>query len=82
MQKRNNRANVIKHLMAIDDPLVCIFKERELHPIMNNNAYHSPEVSESDEEYPLNQRKIIVKDLRWRSSTVRFIIMICIYYDF
>ncbi|CAG8647938.1 4765_t:CDS:2 [Funneliformis mosseae] len=36
---------------------------------MNNNVYHSPEVSESNEEYPSNQRKIIVKDLRWRSST-------------
>ena len=68
--------------MAIDDPLVHIFKERELHLIMNNNVYHSPEVSESDEEYPSNQRKIIVKDLRWRSSTVRYVNFIDIYYNF
>ena len=35
---------------------------------MDNNGYHSPEDSETDQE--TGKRKIMVKDLRWRSSTV------------
>jgi hypothetical protein len=35
---------------------------------MDNNAYHSPEDSETDQE--TGKRKIMVKDLRWRSSTI------------
>jgi hypothetical protein len=36
---------------------------------MNENRYHSPEESETDEEND-GKRKIAIKDLKWRSSTV------------
>jgi hypothetical protein len=48
-----------------------LFKEQELRPIKNSNLYHSPEVSETDEESPTGKRKIVTKDLKWRSNTVR-----------
>ncbi|CAG8451392.1 4553_t:CDS:2 [Racocetra fulgida] len=32
-------------------------------------VYHSPEVSKSDKENPSNNRKIIAKNLKWRSTT-------------
>ncbi|PKY57595.1 hypothetical protein RhiirA4_429099 [Rhizophagus irregularis] len=69
--KRINRANVINHLKEIDDPLVKMFKIKELLPIKNNSLYHSPEISETDDENP-GQRKIVTRDLKWRSSTLRY----------
>jgi hypothetical protein len=48
-----------------------MFKDSELRPIKNDSAYHSPEVSETDEDDPSGKRKIVVKDLKWRSMTVR-----------
>ncbi|GBC51627.2 hypothetical protein GLOIN_2v1773218 [Rhizophagus irregularis DAOM 181602=DAOM 197198] len=68
--KRTNRANVIDHLKEIDDPLVKMFKIKELLPIKSNSLYYSPEISETDDENP-GQRKIVTRDLKWRSSTER-----------
>ncbi|PKY34831.1 hypothetical protein RhiirB3_454935, partial [Rhizophagus irregularis] len=48
--KRTNRANVIDHLKEIDDPLVKMFKIKELLPIKSNSLYHSLEISEMDDE--------------------------------
>lgn len=48
-----------------------MFKESELRPIKGNSAYHSPEDSETDEDDPTGKRKIVTKDLEWRSTTVR-----------
>jgi hypothetical protein len=52
----------------VGDPLIKKFKKENLQLIMDNNGYHSPEDSETDQE--TGKRKIMVKDLRWRSSTV------------
>ena len=57
-------------LAAINDPLIRMFKDNELCPIKENNTYHSPENSETDEENPNDRRRVITKDLKWRSSTV------------
>ena len=57
-------------LAAINDPLIRMFKDNELRPIKENTTYHSPEDSETDEENPNDRRRIITKDLKWRSSTV------------
>ena len=57
-------------LAAINDPLIRMFKDNELRPIKENTAYHSPEDSETDEENPNDRRRVITKDLKWRSSTV------------
>jgi hypothetical protein len=64
-QKRRKRAKTIKHLQLIKDPLI---KKFNLKQIMESNLYHSPEESETDSEAEKN--KIVVKDLKWRSSTV------------
>ncbi|CAG8774649.1 12665_t:CDS:2, partial [Ambispora leptoticha] len=33
------------------------------------SVYHSPEASETDEENPSGERKVVIKDLKWRSTT-------------
>lgn len=47
-----------------------MFKDDELRPIMESTAYHSPELSVSDEESSTDEMKIVTKDLAWRSTTV------------
>jgi len=59
---------MIIHLKNIGDPLVQ--KINNLQPILDNSAYHSPEISETDEENPSGKRMVVIKDLKWRSSTV------------
>ena len=68
-----NRTKTIDHLAAINDPVIKLFKKAELRPIKKSSAYHSPDVSETDDENLDNKRKIVTKDLKWRSSTVRLI---------
>ena len=58
--------------MKLEDRLIDKFYSSELNPIRSDNRYHSPEVSETDDDDPEN-RKIVVRDLKWRSSTVSFI---------
>ena len=41
---------MISHLQSIGDPLIKQFKKENLQLIMDNNAYHSPEDSETDQE--------------------------------
>ena len=57
-------------MVAINDPLITMFKESELRPIKESLAYHSPDESEIDEENATGKRKIVTKDLAWRSATV------------
>ena len=55
--------------MKVRDPLISMFKPAHLKTIIDNSAYHSPEVSETDEENEEGgKRKIVMKELRWRSS--------------
>jgi hypothetical protein len=46
--------------------LIQKFSDEELRPIITENGYHSPEISESEDERNI----IVVRNLRWRSSTV------------
>ena len=58
------------------DPLIGKFKPDELLPIITDNGYHSPEESESDGD---RGHTIVVRNLRWRSSTVsEFIKTFCV----
>ena len=59
---------MIKHLEFIGDPLIKKFKHKDLKMICDNKNYHSPEESETD----IESRKsiIVIKDLKWSSSTV------------
>ena len=61
---------MIEHLLAINDLLIEIFKENELRPIKESTFYHSPEVSETDNDNS-GKRKLVTKDLEWRSTAVR-----------
>lgn len=61
---------MIMHLKKTGDPLVQKIHDNYLQPVLDNSAYHSPEISETDDENSTGQRKIVVKDLKWRSSTV------------
>jgi len=60
----------------VKNSLVKKFKDEDLQLIIDNNAYHSPEESETDCEN--GRSNIIVKDLKWRSDTVS--ISSCFYY--
>ncbi|GET00119.1 hypothetical protein GLOIN_2v1470219 [Rhizophagus clarus] len=65
--KRLKRGRLIKHLQMVKNSLVKKFKDEDLKLIIDNNAYHSPEESETDCEN--GRSNIIVKDLKWRSDT-------------
>ncbi|POG61477.1 hypothetical protein GLOIN_2v1486226 [Rhizophagus irregularis DAOM 181602=DAOM 197198] len=67
LQKRRNRSKTIVNLKELKDPLIEKFKDEELLPIVSDNGYHSPEFSEDDD----GQNIIVVRNLRWRSSTLR-----------
>ncbi|UZO12048.1 uncharacterized protein OCT59_003598 [Rhizophagus irregularis] len=67
--KRLKRGRLIKHLQMVKNSLVKKFKDEDLQLIIDNNAYHSPEESETDCEN--GRSNIIVKDLKWRSDTTR-----------
>jgi hypothetical protein len=68
-----NRTKTIDHLDATNDPIIKMFKKGELLPVTESSLYHSPDVSETDEDASDGKRKIVTKDLEWRSSTVRLI---------
>ena len=55
-------------MQKLGDPIVSKFDQAELNPIIMENAYHSPEESETDEGS--NQNHVVIWDLSWRSDTV------------
>ena len=61
---------MISHLQRVGDPIVTKFQQSELDPILMENSYHSPEESEEEEEAS-ERNHIIIRDLRWRSDSVR-----------
>jgi hypothetical protein len=63
IQKRIKRAEVIERLQIANDRLIKNFKNKELEPIIDDNYYHSPEDSETDQENPSGKRNIVVRDL-------------------
>ncbi|UZO07437.1 uncharacterized protein OCT59_027721 [Rhizophagus irregularis] len=67
--KKIKRGRLIKHLQMVKNSLVKKFKDEDLQLIIDNNAYHSPEESETDCEN--GRSNILVKDLKWRSDTLR-----------
>ncbi|GBC24894.2 hypothetical protein GLOIN_2v1783466 [Rhizophagus irregularis DAOM 181602=DAOM 197198] len=67
--KRERRNKTIDKLKKLKDRLINKFHTNELRPLQTDNRYHSPEVSETDSDNP-NKRKIIIRDLKWRSATL------------
>ncbi|CAG8709012.1 16398_t:CDS:2, partial [Rhizophagus irregularis] len=68
-EKRERRNKTIDKLKKLKDRLINKFHTNELRPLQTDNRYHSPEVSETDSDNP-NKRKIIIRDLKWRSATL------------
>jgi hypothetical protein len=60
---------MIDRLVKSKDRLISELYKDELIPIQTDNRFHSPEVSETDNDDP-NSRKVVIRDLKWRSSTV------------
>lgn len=61
---------MIEQLRNSKDPLIEKFSDQEIYPLTVDNRYHSPEESETDEDSNTEKRRIVIKDLQWRSSTV------------
>ena len=65
------------------------FRPDELQGVRTDNRYHSPEISETDEE-DFNKRKIVIRDVSWQSLTVSLLFLnrsgafnlILIYYSY
>ncbi|PKC08183.1 hypothetical protein RhiirA5_500118 [Rhizophagus irregularis] len=68
LRKRERRNKTIDKLKKLKDRLINKFHTNELRPLQTDNRYHSPEVSETDSDNP-NKRKIVIRDLKWRSAT-------------
>ncbi|PKC69918.1 hypothetical protein RhiirA1_391750 [Rhizophagus irregularis] len=68
--KRERRNKTIDKLKKLKDRLINKFHTNELRPLQTDNRYHSPEVSETDSDNP-NKQKIIIRNLKWRSATLR-----------
>ena len=73
---------MIKHLQEMGDPIVSKLKQSELNPITMENAYHSPEESEEDPDSSSNNRdnRIVIRDLKWRSSSVSLIVIFFLFF--
>jgi hypothetical protein len=69
---------MIKHLQEMGDPIVSKLKQSELNPITMENAYHSPEESEEDPDSLSN--RIVIRDLKWRSSCVSLIVIFFLFF--
>jgi hypothetical protein len=57
-----------KDLFKSDDTRITSYEKRPLLKILANRSYHSPEISETDDEGPTSV--INVYDLSWRSEEV------------
>ena len=73
---------MIKHLQEMGDPIVSKLKQSELNPITMENAYHSPEESEEDPDSLSNNHDnhIVIRDLKWRSSSVSLIVIFFLFF--
>ena len=73
---------MIKHLQEMGDLIVSKLKQSELNPITMENAYYSPEESEEDPDSSSNNcdNRIVIRDLKWRSSSVSLIVIFFLFF--
>ncbi|CAG8775121.1 22471_t:CDS:2 [Dentiscutata erythropus] len=67
--KRKRRAKTIDHLSEVNDKLIRKIAKKGLMKLQTSNHYHSPEISETDEESV--KRKIVVYNLKWQSQALK-----------
>jgi hypothetical protein len=68
------RIKAAKDLFNKKDGRIISYERRDLLKILANRAYHSPEVSETEDEG--SKSVINVYDLSWRSEEVTYFILI------
>ncbi|CAB4434988.1 unnamed protein product [Rhizophagus irregularis] len=72
--KKLRRIKAAKELFNKKDSRITSYGKRDLLKILANRAYHSPEVSETEDEG--SKSVINVYDLSWRSEEVTYFILI------
>ncbi|GBC23371.2 hypothetical protein GLOIN_2v1773969 [Rhizophagus irregularis DAOM 181602=DAOM 197198] len=74
-EKKIRRMKSAKSLYANNNSEISKYNKEELLKILKNRKYHSPEISESDDD-PVNQNKriICVYDLSWRSDELKMLL--------
>lgn len=60
----------MKSLFKRKEPIVAQYNKNEILQITQDKRYHSPELSETDDENPEGKRQVFVYDHSWRSDEV------------
>ncbi|CAG8811650.1 12148_t:CDS:2, partial [Dentiscutata erythropus] len=59
----------IKKLKMLKDPVTRRLRSHRLEQIINNNRYHSPELSKIDSNEP-NKQIVVIWNLHWRFTII------------
>ncbi|GBC18474.2 hypothetical protein GLOIN_2v1883234 [Rhizophagus irregularis DAOM 181602=DAOM 197198] len=68
--KKIRRIKAAKRLYSFDDERITKYDKRRLLKMLSNRLFHSPEISETDEEDP-TKSIIAIYDYSWRSDEIR-----------
>ncbi|CAB5363713.1 unnamed protein product [Rhizophagus irregularis] len=68
--KKICRMKVAKRLYSFDDERIIKYDKRRLLKMLSNRLFHSPEISETDEEDP-TKSIIAIYDYSWRSDELK-----------
>ncbi|GBC10993.2 hypothetical protein GLOIN_2v1883234 [Rhizophagus irregularis DAOM 181602=DAOM 197198] len=69
-RKKIRRIKVAKRLYSFDDERITKYDKRRLLKMLSNRLFHSPEISETDEEDP-TKSIIAIYDYSWRSDELK-----------
>ncbi|UZO06534.1 uncharacterized protein OCT59_026852 [Rhizophagus irregularis] len=69
-KKKLRRIKAAKDLYRKSDERIIGYEKRQLLKMLANRSYHSPEISESDEENP-DKTIVCVYDYSWRSQELK-----------
>ncbi|CAB4405200.1 unnamed protein product [Rhizophagus irregularis] len=69
--KKIRRLKAAKALYDKDDVRIAHYEKQEMINIIQDIRYHSPELSETDEENASEKRQIVVYNRSWRSSELK-----------
>ncbi|CAB5380267.1 unnamed protein product [Rhizophagus irregularis] len=68
--KKIRRMKAAKRLYSFDDERITKYDKRRLLKMLSNRLFHSPEISETDEEDP-TKSIIAIYDYSWRSDELK-----------
>ncbi|CAB4429585.1 unnamed protein product [Rhizophagus irregularis] len=73
-QKKARRIKGAKSLFEKGDERLAKYDKSEIYRILQDNDFHSPELSVTDDENPSLKHNINVYDLSWRSDELRHLL--------